>query len=55
MMNTHGGVERTLPQFCELLAEGGWKVISLYKGMPGNRSKLVAVPHKVGVQAIALF
>ena len=52
-MNTHGGIERTLPHFCELLADGGWKVISLYKGMPGGRSKLVAVPQKVGVQTLA--
>ncbi|EKM51829.1 uncharacterized protein PHACADRAFT_199332 [Phanerochaete carnosa HHB-10118-sp] len=46
MMNTHGGVERTLPHFCELLANCGWKAISLYKGPPGERGKIIAVPQQ---------
>ena len=48
MMNTHGGIERTLPHFTELLADGGWKVVSLFKGLPGARGKLVAVPQRGG-------
>ncbi|EKM51830.1 uncharacterized protein PHACADRAFT_212446 [Phanerochaete carnosa HHB-10118-sp] len=55
MMNTHGGVERTLPHFCELLADSGWKAVSLYKGPPGGRGKIIAIPQRVGVQVSGML
>jgi hypothetical protein len=47
MMNTHNSLERTLLQFQDLLAKGGWKIVRVYKGAHRGmfiESKIIAVP-----------
>ena len=46
MMAITGGVERTVTQFRDLLAQAGWKVVRVHHGAPFvlSHQKIIAVP-----------